>query len=401
MRWKIVLFISLRYIFRKTTDQFSRCIYWITSFSIMLGIAILVVVLSVMNGFERDVKKYLLCYVPHIFLTTKQGFTHIHNFPDLFCDRSRNIKYIQPLVMSDVVLQSATKISTGSMLGINPNSFAPLSSYLMNRSINQLVAGQYFIIIGSALAHYLQVNINDQIRLIVPHITQVTPFGNIPSQKLFTISDIYETHGDIDTYQVLIHQLDAVKLMHYPSPYCITGWRLWLYNPLLIDNFCKSSLSNSWIWKDWREYKKSMFQAMQIEKNIMSLLLGLIIIAACFSIMSFLILLITEKRGEVAILQTYGFTRIHVMSMFMVQGVSSGILGIMLGVTLGVLLSQKLNRILSFFHVLPNSLQFPVEIQSFQILIITITTFIIIILITLYPSWYAASISPAKILHYG
>lgn len=397
---KTVLFIALRYICRKTTDQFSGYIYWISSVAIMLGVAILIIVLSVMNGFEKDLKRNLLDFIPHVLLTTIKGYAHIDDVPNLVCNKLKDIEYVQPLVISDVILQSIRKISFGSMLGIDPNYFEPLSNYLVNNHIDQLVSGKYYIILGSALARYLEVNINDQIRLIIPAITQMTPIGYIPSQRLFTVSDIYTTHRDIDDYQVLVHQLDASNLMRYPSNLYITGWRIWFRDPFIIDDFYRLSLSNDWIWKDWREYKGSVFQAIKMEKHIMSLLLTLIIVASCFNIMSCLVLLIMEKQIEIAILKTYGFTRIYIMLIFLIQGISNSIFGIIFGIGLGVLLSTKLNQILSFFNILPNTLLFPIEIQSNQILIITIMTFIMVILTTLYPAWYAASVLPAKILRY-
>lgn len=397
---KAVLFIALRYICRKKTNQFSQYIYWVASVAIGLGIAILIVVLSVMNGFESNLKKNSLCFFPHVLLTADQGYVHIGNIPNLTLDKLHNIEYMQPLILSDIILQSATRTSTGFMLGIDPNYLKAVSIFSKNNSIHQLVSGKYYIIIGSRLAHHLDVHINDQVRLIVPSVSQMTLIGYVPSQRLCTILDIYPTHQNIDIHQVLVHQLDAVKLMRYPSEQYITGWRLWLRDPFLINDFYKSSLSKDWICKDWREYQGSIFQAMQIEKNIMSLLLSLIIIAACFNIMSFLVLLVMEKKTEIAILQTYGLTRIQIMFIFMIQGISSGIFGIIYGVSLGVLFSKNLNQILFYLNIFPEILLFPVEIKIYQILIVVCITFIIVMLITLYPAWYASSVPPAKILRY-
>lgn len=399
---RVIFFIALRYMYRKTKNQFGRCIYWFSSVTVMLGVMILVIVLSVMNGFERNLKENVLYFTPHIFLTTANGYTHIDNVPNFDREELCNVKYIQPLVISDVILQSVKKISLGSMLGIDPNCCKLLSNCLINNKSNQLVAGKYYVVLGSNLARYLEVNINDKIRLIIPAVTQMTPIGYIPSQRLFTVSDIYVTNGDVDDYQVLIHQFDASNLMRYPSKNYITGWRLWLYDPFIIDDFFyQSLLSNNWVWKDWKDYKGSVFQAMKIEKSIMSFLLSLIVLAACFNIMSFLILLVMDKQKEIAILKTYGFSRAHIILIFIIQGISNGILGMIFGIGLGVFLSKQLNKILFFFNILPNNLQLPIEIQVHQVLIIVIMTFITILLTTLYPAWYASSILPAKVLRYG
>lgn len=401
MHRSTILFIALRYISGKSIDQFGRYIYWFSSFSIMIGVMATITVLSVMNGFERELKQNLLNFIPHALLTTPKGYVHVRDKPNLVLDQLHNITRKEPLVISDVILQSSNKMSFGVMLGINPNCFEPLCDYLLKKHANQLVLGKYYIILGSALAKKLEANINDQIRLIIPSVMQITPIGYIPSQRLFTVLDIFITNSEVDSYQVLVHQSDAAALMHYPLQ-CITGWRLWLHEPFLLSKYTQQlRLHTDWIWKDWREYKGSLFQAMKMEKNIMSVLLGLIIIAAGFNIVAFLVLLILEKQIEIAILKTYGFTRRQIILLFMVQGVTNGFFGIILGTILGVLLSHKLNKILLFLKIFPDTIFLPIEIKYSQILSIIFMTFIMILLATLYPSWRAASFHPAKILRHG
>ncbi|URJ28362.1 lipoprotein-releasing ABC transporter permease subunit LolC [Candidatus Blochmannia vicinus (nom. nud.)] len=400
----IVLFIALRYVLGKSIDQFGRNVYWISSVAIMLGVMAMITVLSVMNGCEREIKQNLLNFIPHVLLTTDKGYVHIENKPKLVLRQLQHkIICVQPLVTSNVILQSSRKASFGVMLGIDPNHFEPLYLYLINKYMDRLIPGKYYVIVGSALAKKLEVRINDQIRLIVPSVMQITPIGNVPSQRLFTVLDIYSTSSEVDSYQVLIHRSDASALMHYPSQ-CVTGWRLWLHEPLLLSNYYNnncSQLCKDWVWRDWRECKGSLFQAMKIEKNIMFLLLVLIIIAAGFNVISFLALLILDKQIEIAVLQTYGFTRRQIVLLFMIQGFGNGILGIIFGTGLGLLLSSKLNQILLFLKILPDAVQLPVEIKYYQILGIVFMTFIIVFLATLYPSWRAASVHPARILRHG
>ncbi|WP_159715398.1 lipoprotein-releasing ABC transporter permease subunit LolC [Blochmannia endosymbiont of Camponotus nipponensis] len=398
-----ILFIALRYILGKSVDQFGRYIYWISSFAIMLGVMAMIIILSVMNGFERELKKNLLNFIPHVLLTSSKGYVHVGHKPHLMLRQLDNITRVQPLVISNVILQSCKKISFGVMLGIDPNQFEPLCDYLVNKRASKLILGKYYIILGSALAKKLEVHINDQIRLIIPSVVQITPIGYVPSQRLFTVLDIYITSSEVDSYQVLTHQSDASALMHYP-PQCVTGWRVWLHKPFLIDNsyYCyqQSQLHIDWVWKDWRESKGSLMQAMKTERNIMFLLLSLIIIAAVFNIISFLVLLILDKQIEIAILQTYGFTRRNIVLLFMLQGISNGFFGVIFGTGLGVLLSNKLNKILLFLKIFSDVLPLPVEIKFSQILSIIFITFIIILLATLYPSWRATAIHPARILRY-
>lgn len=397
----IVLCIALRYIYGKTINRFSQCIYWISSISIILSTAIIIIILSVINGFERELKKNILYLIPHAIITASSGYTHIKHIPDFLLSNIilGEIEYIKPIVKSDVILQSTQKISLGVMFGISPNDFEPLFNYVIHNRINQLKSERYYVIIGAALARRLSVNINDQVRLTIPSVNQITPIGCFPVQRLFTILDIYDTNSEIDNYKILVHQDDAAKLMHYPSQ-CVTGWRIWVSEPFNVAKYNQLNVSQEWNWKDWSEYKGSLFQAIKIEKNIMCILFSLIIIISGFNIISFLTLLITDKQKEIAILKTHGLSRFYIMVIFMIQSISNGILSVVCGSALGVLLSKKINQILFFLHVFPKTLQFPVEIQYLQILNISAIVCILMILAAFYPAWYISSIRPAQALRY-
>lgn len=397
----IILCIALRYLYSKTINHFSRCVYWISNIFIMLSMIILIIILSVMNGFESKLKKNTLFLTPHAIITSLTRYVHNNDFPDFLSSKmeSNDIIYIKPLIISDVVLQSAHNISFGSMFGVNPNHFDPLFKYLICSKSNQLVSNKYYIIIGESLARLLSVKISDQIRLIIPSVNQITPIGCFPRQRLFTVLDIYSTNSDIDGYQVIINQDDAAKLMGYP-PTCITGWRIWLSDPYKIKKFDHLKISQKWNWKDWSIYKGDLFQAIKIEKNMMCLLFILIIIVSMFNIVSFLMLFIINKQKEIAILKTYGLKRLHVVIIFIIQSVFSSIFSIMCGSVLGILLSTKLNQILFFLRFFSKTLQIPVEIQYLQILIIGVIICILMILAAFYPAWYIGSKQPAQVLRH-
>ncbi|ADV33792.1 lipoprotein-releasing system transmembrane protein lolC [Candidatus Blochmanniella vafra str. BVAF] len=403
MHIAVVCFIAFRYIFGKTINQFSRYIYWVSSIFIMLSIAVMIIILSVMNGFESELKKNLLYLTPHILITSSSGYTHVNNIPNfLFHEMSDNIAYFKPLVISNIILQGLKEISLGMLLGIDPNHFEPLSKYLkQNNNITKLVSGEYNIIIGSELAQKLSVKINDQIRIIVPSVNQITPIGCLFSQRLFTISDIYfSNNGGFDTNQVLMHKDDAAVLLHYPDR-CVTGWRIWVHEPFKLNKFDYLDIPKDWIWKDWREYKGSLFQAIKMEKSIMFLLFILIIIISGCNIVAFLVLSIVEKQKEIAILKTCGFNRSQVLILFIMQGMSNSIIGIVLGIGLGLLFSIKLNQILLFFNISSEKIYFPVEIQYIQIFSIIIIICVLNLLIILFPAWRMSSIRAIQILRHG
>ena len=223
--------------------------------------------------------------------------------------------------------------------------------------------------------------------------------GRIPSQRLFTIIGTFAANSEVDGYQMLVNQQDASRLMRYPAGN-ITGWRLWLDKPLQVDTLSQQHLPAGLQWKDWRDRKGELFQAVQMEKNMMGLLLGLIIAVAAFNIVTSLGLLIMEKQGEVAILQTQGLTRRQIVAVFMVQGATAGVAGSVLGALLGVLLASQLNNLMPVIGAFIEGGALPVEISLPQIMTITLTSILLALLSTLYPSWRAAAVQPAEALRY-
>ncbi|URJ24901.1 FtsX-like permease family protein [Candidatus Blochmannia ocreatus (nom. nud.)] len=400
-RLTVLFTIALRYVWGKSINKFSRYIYWTSGFAVALGVMAMIVVSSVLNGFENEFKKDLLNFIPHILLTNLAGYVSIVNKPSVIFNDLNNEVSLKPLVISNVILQSNRQLACGIMLGIDPNNCEPLSDYIDSKYIRALVLGKYYIIIGSSIAKALGVCVNDQIRLIVPSVIQITPIGCIPSQRLFTVLNIYTDITEEVGYsdRILVNYSDAAVLMHYPFQ-CITGWHIWLHDPFLIYKKNYLGFSKDWIYKDWKEYKGSLFQAIKIEKNIMSLLLSIIIVTASFNIIAFLVLLISEKQIEIAVLRTYGITRVQILLIFIIQGMSNGVFGIILGTGLGIFLAKNLNQILYLLRVFPAVYQLPIELWYFQVLSIIFMTFSIIFLVTLYPAWKAASVYPAKILRY-
>lgn len=402
MHQSIVLFIALRYVRSKTIHQFYKYVNWISNVAIMLSVTAIIMILSMTNGFEHELRKNISYFIPHAIVTANKGYSHIQNIPNFLSKYiSKDILYIKPLVISDVILQSSNKISFGIMLGIDPKHFEPLFNYLVrNDNFVQLMPDKYYVIIGSKLAQQLSVNINDQIRLTIPSVNQIALGNSFFSQRLFTVLDIYTTNNEIDNYQILVHQADAAKLMHYP-PCCVTGWRIWLREPFKLHKFSQLNISDDyWHWKDWSKSKGSLFQAIKMEKNVMFALFILIIIVVGFNVIAFLILLITDKKKEIAILKTYGLNRFQVMILFMIQGTYNSIIGIICGTILGIFLSKNLNQILYLLNVYPKPLLIPIEIQYFQILTINFIVCLIVILNILYPAWYISSIRPAQVLHH-
>ena len=398
MNQPVALFIGLRYMRGHGSDRFGRFVSWLSAIGITLGVMALITVLSVMNGQQHELEKNTLGFMPQALLTSEHGSINPQTIPANTLQLN-GVSRITPLTTGEVVLQSAGSVGVGVMLGINPDEEDPLTPYLLNVRQEQLQSGQYNVILGAQLAAQLGVKTGEQIRLMVPSASQFTPMGRIPSQRLFTIIGTFAANSEVDGYQMLVNQQDASRLMRYPAGN-ITGWRLWLDKPLQVDTLSQQHLPAGLQWKDWRDRKGELFQAVQMEKNMMGLLLGLIIAVAAFNIVTSLGLLIMEKQGEVAILQTQGLTRRQIVAVFMVQGATAGVAGSVLGALLGVLLASQLNNLMPVIGAFIEGGALPVEISLPQIMTITLTSILLALLSTLYPSWRAAAVQPAEALRY-
>ncbi|WP_379059493.1 lipoprotein-releasing ABC transporter permease subunit LolC [Pectobacterium brasiliense] len=395
----VALFIGLRYMRGRASDRFGRFVSWLSAIGITLGVMALVTVLSVMNGFERELEGNILGVMPQAIISTPQGSLNPALIPASSLNSLEGVTRVAPLTTGDVVLQSARSVAVGVMLGIDPDEQEPLSRYLVNVKQQQLQSGQYQAILGETLAAQLGVKTGDQIRMMVTSASQLTPMGRIPSQRIFTVAGTFAANSEVDSYQLLVNQQDASRLMRYPANH-ITGWRLWLEKPLSVDTLSTQTLPEGTVWKDWRERKGELFQAVRMEKNMMGLLLSLIVAVAAFNIITSLGLLVMEKQGEVAILQTQGLTQRQIMAVFMVQGGSAGVIGALLGAVLGTLLASQLNTLMPILGVLLDGAALPVDIDPMQVVTIAISAMVIALLSTLYPSWRAAAVQPAEALRY-
>ncbi|MBC8954197.1 outer membrane-specific lipoprotein transporter subunit LolC [Xenorhabdus sp. PB62.4] len=383
----------------RAVDKFGRFVSWLSAIGITLGVAALITVLSVMNGFERSLESSILGFMPQAIITSEKGSINPVDHPSDQLKGLKGVNNITPIVQGDVVLQSPGNVGVGVMLGITPHEYSPLAEHIVDADRSQLQSGRYFVILGERLAAKLNVKRGDKIRVIVPSASQLTPMGRIPSQRLFTVVGTFFANSEADETEMLVNQQDAARLLRYPIGN-ITGWRLYLNEPLLVDELSQQTLPEGLVWKDWRERKGEFFQAVRMEKNMMGLLLSLIIAVAAFNIITSLSLLVMEKQGEIAILQTQGLTRRQVMAIFMIQGAGAGIIGALLGTGLGVLLSSQLNNLMPVVGLLVEGIQLPVAIDTTQVAMIAISAMLISLLSTLYPSWRAAATQPAEALRY-
>ncbi|KOO16809.1 transporter [Vibrio xuii] len=394
-------FIGLRYLRGRSGDRFSRFVSYMSTAGITIGVMSLVTVLSVMNGFEAQLKGRILGVLPQAIVSQTDGKTERLEQAPEFIRQLSDAAHPEPIVQSEAVLQSASQLSAGLLIGIKPSEHDPIEQHLIAGRLENLQAGKYQIFIGHTLARSLDVSIGDKVRLMVTSASQFTPLGRIPSQRLFTVAGIYNTGSDVDGQLMLTHIQDAGKLMRL-KPDTMTGWRLFFNDPFVVADLSEQPLPQGWKWQDWRDQRGELFQAVRMEKNMMGLMLGLIIGVAAFNIISALIMVVMEKQSEVAILKTQGMSDRQVLAIFMVQGASSGVIGAVIGGALGVTLASNLNAILEAAGVALFSVggELPVLINPIQITIVVVMAIALSLIATLFPSYRASSVKPAEALRY-
>ena len=382
------LFIAFRYWRTKSADRFGRLVTNLASLGITLGVMALVIVLSVMNGLENMQKRNLLSHLPHAIIAPQEGhFTQNEKLtlPD-FVQKSTAIN------RANVIIQSQNGIQAGQLIGVTKAEDDPL---LDEQAVaERLPAGEFKVLIGSQLAHKLNLSTGEKIRLMITENSQYTPMGRIPVQRLFEISGIYPSQSSASEYTLFANLTDVGRLLRI-APEEVQGVRLFLQDPFQVTELAQTFDEAHYQISDWREQKGEFFQAVRMEKNMMGLLISLIIIVAISNIVTSLSLMVVDKQGEIAILQTQGLKKRSVMAIFVFQGAIVGVIGAFIGGGLGVLISHYLDQIVALFNPM---LFLPTEISSTQIAVIITSSIGLSLLCTLYPAYRAAKIEPAQAL---
>ncbi|WP_162046096.1 lipoprotein-releasing ABC transporter permease subunit LolC [Vibrio taketomensis] len=394
-------FIGLRYLRGRSGDRFSRFVSYMSTAGITIGVMSLITVLSVMNGFESQLKGRILGVLPQAIISQHDGKTpRSEQAPD-FIQAMSTAGHPEPIVQSEAVIQSSKQLSAGLLIGIDPDEHDPIGQHMIAGRVSNLKPGSYQVLVGSTLARSMDIGPGDKVRLMVTSASQFTPLGRIPSQRIFTVGGIYNTGSDVDGQLMLTNIEDAARLLRFNSE-TVTGWRLFFEDPFVVGELSQQPLPEGWKWQDWRDQRGELFQAVRMEKNMMGLMLGLIVGVAAFNIISALIMVVMEKQAEVAILKTQGMTDRQVMSIFMVQGASSGVVGACIGGVLGVLMADNLNPLLKAAGVELFSFggSLPVMINPIQILVVVTLAVMLSLLATLFPSYRASSVKPAEALRY-
>lgn len=390
MSVNVPLMVALRYWRSKSGDRFGRLVTRLAGVGITLGVMALIIVLSVMNGLENYQKQNVLENIPQAIITPKQApFSLTQDQLPKFVTK------VVPINRANVIMQSSDGLSAAQLIGVQQRQDDPLLNGINEKLTTLLPAGEFNLIISAQLARQNKLVVGDKVRLLIPENSVYTPLGRVPMQRLFTVAAIYPDWSADN--QIFAALQDVGRLLRL-KPDQVQGQRLFLQDPFLITELPNYFPPDKWQIDDWRSQKGEFFQSVKMEKNMMSLLVGLIILVAIANIVTSLSLMVLDKQSEIAILQTQGFTRLQVMAIFIYQGMLIGVLSTLIGAILGILATIYLTPMLSWFN--PLGFPLPTAIDAAQVTVIILFSLTLSFISTLYPAYRAAKIEPAEALRY-
>jgi lipoprotein-releasing system permease protein len=410
----IELFIGLRYTRAKRRNHFISFISLISMVGIMLGVVALIVVLSVMNGFHKEVRERILGMASHATISGVSSALMDWREVEAEAKQFPHVVGEAPYVEGQGMLISGQKVSGVLLRGILPEQEGEVSdviSSVTQGSIDTLQSGAYQIMLGQELATVLDVGVGDKVTLVTPQVN-VTPAGILPRLKRLRVGAIFRVGmGEYDRGVAILHIDDAAKLMRLQDG--VTGVRLKLDDLFLAPQVSRKldeKMGGNYRISDWTMQHRNFFTALRTEKRMMTIILSLIVAVAAFNIVSTMVMVVTDKRSDIAILRTLGASPQSVMGVFMVQGATIGIVGNLLGMAGGMLLAYHVEGIVSWFERVFNFdfidpsiyyiTQLPSDPQIDDMLFIGGMALLITLLATLYPAWKASRIQPAEALRY-
>ncbi len=414
------LFIGLKYLMAKRKQFFISINSIISILGVALGVTALIIVLAVMNGFEKDIKEKILGTYSHVILM-KHGDEGIAKYSALIeqVKGYERVVSASPFVYNQVMLTSKANVSGVVIRGIDPDSAVEVTNIgraIKEGSLSKLkaqggagtIAG---IIIGRELARHLGTFLNEPITVISPMGT-ITPMGMVPRMKQFKVVGIFNVGMyEYDSSLAYISLKEAQRFFDMGN--AVTGIEIKVddvYKARKVARVIQENLGFPYWTKDWMEMNKNLFSALRLEKVIMFIILFLIVFVAAFNIVSTLIMVVMEKNRDIAILKSMGATARSIMKIFIIEGLIIGAVGTILGALTGLLVAINMETIAGYvekilgFEVFPRDVyyleRFPSELNPADVVIIVIVAVMLCFLATLYPSWKASRLDPAEALRY-
>ncbi len=407
------LFIGLRYLRAKRRNHFISFISAVSMLGIALGVAALITVISVMNGFEQELRKRILGMISH---ATVSGIDEgLPDWPHAV-EVARSIPHVigaAPFVEREIMLQGE-RVSGGALRGVDPAlepNVSELSAMMREGSLDILAPGAWNIVLGEELAAFLGVSVGDTVIVYAP-MARSTPVGTAPVTRRFNVAGIFAAGmAEYDRYLAVTHITDAQRLLRLGAD--VSGVRLKLDDMFQAWNVARDladRLGGFYRVRDWTREHSNFFRAVQTEKIVMFIILSLIVAVAAFNLVSTLVMLVTDKQSDIAILRTLGATPGTILGVFMVQGMISAVIGIVLGVAGGVALATHITEVMRFlegfldFQLMPADIYYisdlPSDLRSSDVVRITGLALVLSLAATVYPAWRAARTQPAEALRY-
>jgi len=406
--------VGLRYTRAKRRNHFISFISAISMAGIALGVAALIVVLSVMNGFQKELRARILGVASHVQISGANNRLTDWQAVAKLASQDPRVLAAAPFVNAQAMLAAGQAVRGSVVRGILPEreaQVAELGLHMRAGKLEALKPGEFGIVLGSELARALGALTGDKVALIAPQ-GMVTPAGVIPRLKQFTVVGLFEVGMfEYDSGLALVHLEDAQKL--YQMGDAVSGVRLRLDDLFAARGVARelmAKLDRDLYATDWTRSHANFFRAVEIEKRVMFIILLLIVAVAAFNIVSTLVMLVTDKQSDIAILRTLGAAPGSIMQIFMVQGALIGVIGTVSGVLLGVLIGFNVDTVVPFvenllgFKFLAKDVYYisdlPSDVQLRDVATIGIVSLALSFLATLYPSWRASRVNPAEALRY-
>ena len=407
------VFIGMRYTRAKRRNHFISFISLTSMVGLALGVLVMILVLSVMNGFDRELRTRILGMVPHATISANQPIgdwralaAQVAQHPEVeavapFSQLQGMLTHgggVQPVLVNAVLPEAEKNVSI-------------IAQHMVRGSLDDLKDGEFGIIVGEITARRFGVNVGDKLTFILPEAS-VTPAGVFPRLKRFTVVGVFKVGAELDSSLALIHVGDAARLSHWPDNQ-VEGVRLKLKDLFKAPEVAwriAGQLGDDYIARDWTRTHGSLFQAIQMEKTMIGLLLLLIVAVAAFNIISTLVMVVTDKKADIAILRTLGMTPRQIMLVFMVQGSVIGVVGTLIGGVLGVISALNVTEWVAWLEklvghkFLSSDVYFinylPSQLRLEDVVLICTAALSMSFLATLYPAWRAARTQPAEALRY-
>ena len=395
-------------------NGFISFISGVSMLGIALGVAALIIVLSVMNGFQREVRDRMLSVVSHIEIYAQDGAA----LPDaahtlLQARQNPQVVGAAPFIAAQALLARGEDMRGVLVRGIDPvlePEVTELGNPEQRAALQRLKAGKFGVVLGSELARALGVRVGDPVTLIAPS-GQLTPAGVVPRLKQMEVLGTFDSgHFEYDATLALVHWEDAARIFRLEGP---SGVRLKLrdlHQARAVGADLQATMGTGVYVRDWSQQNRSWFAAVQVEKRMMFIILTLIVAVAAFNLVSTLVMTVTDKRADIAILRTLGASPASIMGIFVVQGALVGVIGTALGLLLGLGVAFHIDVIVPAIeralgaHFLPQDLylisRMPSDPQAGDIVPIALISFLMSFVATLYPSWQASQVNPAEALRY-